>query len=278
MLVKDILEEMKHNGLLKLITHVPTDLRDSLTIGGIVMEEEIPKPILSWGADGARGLYYIDEALSKEPIEHRHEEAIYDILKGYDGVWTRYNRPRYEYVGDELSYIHTKENEDSYIAAGGDRWGWYKDKHDYSMKHDKTYQLYNEELENKLPVKWQWKQIYGKDKVIEFCKENELDINKVQIEHYYSGYGKENEEAYYLKTLVAVPQINIADVVIPFDIQMPYSGLTIHWGMKGKRKKIDVLIDICKDMGIKSFTQLIFGSTSVNQNRITWNYPTNPFW
>jgi len=270
---------MKHNGLLKLITKVPTDLRDGLTIGGIVMEEEKPKYKLECSSAGFNGLYSTEETLSNEPIEHKYEGSNYDILKRYDGVYPRFIRAsRWGNSSEAPEYDYPKINEVSYIAAGGDRWHWYEEKHDYSMKHDKTYQLYNEELENKLPVRWGWKEIFGKDKAIAFCKENELDINKVQMEHHYSGYGNEGDEAYYWKTLVAVPQINVSDAVIPFDIQMPYSVINILWGRKGKRKKIDVLIDICKDMGIKSFTQLVFGSTYVNSNRITWNYPTNPFW
>jgi len=270
---------MKHNGLLKLITKVPTDLRDDLTIGGIVMEEEKPKYKLEWstvgGIDALYGIQF-DEILSKEPIEHIYEEANYDILKGYDGVYPRFEMNYFGRGDDEPEYLHTnaRENENSYIAAGGDRWKWYKEKHGYYMKHDKPYQLYIEELENQLPERWRWKQIYGKDKVIAFCKENELDINKLHIQHYFHDRDKTD----YWSTLVAIPQINITDAVIPFDIAMPYSAITISWGKKGKRKKIDVLIDICKDMGIKSFTQLIFGSTTVRSNRITWNYPTNPFW
>lgn len=264
---------MKHNGLLKLITKVPTFLRDALTIGDIVMEEEKPKYKLAWGVSGDKSLYSVVETLSKEPIEHTYYEANYDVLKGYGGVYPRFKRTRGS-AHDEPEYILTEELEDSYIAAGGLKWDWHEEKHDYAMKHDKTYQLYNEELENKLPVRWRWKQIYGKDKAIAFCKENELDTNKVQIEHFYHDI----EKTKYWATLVAVPQINITDAVIPFDIQIPYSVITVHWDNKGKRKKIDVLIDICKDMGIKSFTQLIFGTTEVSRNRITWNYPTNPFW
>ena len=269
---------MKHNGLLKLITRVPTDLRDSLTIGGIVIEKEKPKYKLECSSAGFNGLYHTEETLSNEPIEHIYKEANYDILKGYDGVYPRFVGPLYGNPDVKPKYDFPIANEFAYEAAGGDSWYLYKEQHDYSMKHDKTYQLYNEELENKLPERWRWKLIYGKDKVIAFCKENELDINKVQIKHYYHGYGKEGDEAYYWGTLVAVPQINVSDAGIDLDIQMPYSVISILWDRKGKRKKIEVLIDICKDMGIKSFTQLVFGSTYVNSNRITWNYPTNPFW
>ena len=62
------------------------------------------------------------------------------------------------------------------------------------------------------------------------------------------------------------------------DIPKPYVMIEINWKKKGKRNNIDVLIDICKDMSIKSFKQIVFGSSNNNQTRITWNDKENPFW
>jgi len=136
MLVQNIKHEMKHNGLLRIITKVPEDMRDEMTIGGIVYEEERLKPKLISSVVG-------------------HDKALYDVF-------------------DE-----------------------------------------------------EWKQ-----------------------------------------------SLNRKTVVIP----EPYLTVDIDWKNKGKRKKIDVLIHICKDLYIKSFTQLIFGSTNEKSNRITWTDKENAFW
>tara|TARA_Y100000034_G_scaffold69295_1_gene83646 strand:+ start:293 stop:1135 length:843 start_codon:yes stop_codon:yes gene_type:complete len=280
MLVKDMLEDMKHNELNKFISKGRLMLGNRFYLGGITIDKDMKKEarenLKPHKKRWIRDFHILKDEENLDIIPSGHTQELV-IKKDYDGFY-----PKFE-LKNKLVY------QGGQAAIG--------------VVRDDVYKLESECY--KLDIEWQARSFGTEDDAIYETKGLDYDrLSKVYIFESFRevdlAWG-EKESGLYPDTdtkkewfkverydydentkltdvimMVPIEYENTPYPAVSVPVDKPIIEIKVIWRNVGKYKP-EHFVDIIKACGVLSFNSLTFGQ-SYSGNKLTWKEKENRFW
>jgi len=298
MLVKEMLEDMKHNGLKKFIRKGHRLLGDEFYLGGITIDKGLwkdskssrgrqirfPERLKKLKPHIKRWIYECellddDKTMDIQPASYKQHLAI---KKDYDGFY-----PKFEYVD-------IKDTDREQIYAYGEKQRFYVIEEDSDKLESECYKLDIEWQERTFRFEFEAKEAAaGLDydrlsKSYTYCSEKDLELTDYQkrwlpkgetLSEWFEVDSIDYDERTRIdKIRIKLPFEIIATsteaVSIPVD--KPIIMISVWWKNVGKYEP-EHFVDIIKACGVLSFNSLTFGG-QYSGHKLNWQEKENPFW
>jgi hypothetical protein len=301
MLVEDMLEDMKYNGLKKFIRKGHRLLGDEFHLGGITLDKDVwaegkdrmwnkytfPKKLLKLKPHIKRWIdeaQILDDDKTLDILSASYEQDLV-VKKDYDGFY-----PKFEYVD-------IKDTDREQIYAYGEKQRFYVIEEDSDKLESECYKLniewqdrtFRDEREARLaskgldydrltkhftyhswkdkePTELQKRQLPPEDKDAMFAEYFEVD----SLDY--------DERTKICKVVIRLPyeMIETATAAVSIPVDKPIIMISVWWKNVGKYEP-EHFVDIIKACGVLSFNSLTFGG-QYSGHKLNWTEKYNPFW